>query len=253
MQQFSPTADPGTWSFTRQFGQRGWGMSDQSGFNWPRDVTYEAGTQTLWVADTKNNRLLPFTATGDPLQGKLITLNASLKGMYWPYAVDAVNGDLIAADTFKNQLESRDPAAPAQPLWVTTTVNGVALKNPYDVAHHGSLLFIADSANKRIVELNADKTDPGVALGTACLHAPQGVAYDAVSGMLWVADTSFNRLEEIDPTTGACVQAVTKFNGADTFNHPGHLEVHQDAGGHSYLYVCDMYNDRVVILDLNEN
>lgn len=256
MQQFTPSAGFGTWTYANFFGQRGWGASDQSGFNWPRDVVYDTQTSTIWVADTKNNRLLPFTPSGTPLYGQAINLNP--KGipsrLYWPYGIDAVAGNLAVSDTFTNQVESRNATTGAQ-TWIASTVDGVGLKNPYDVAHNGTVLFIADAANHRIVELNSDNTDPSVALGTSCLHSPQGVAYDPVSGMLWASDTSYNRIVEIDPSTGRCLQTLNRFGVAngDSFNHPTHLDVVQDATGHAYLLVCDVYNDRITVFDLHEN
>jgi hypothetical protein len=67
-----------------------------------------------------------------------------------------------------------------------------------------------------------------------------------------VSDTSYNRVVEFD-STGHYVQAVGKVGSGNLqFNHPTHLDVHVDAAGNAYLYVCDTYNDRIEILDLNE-
>ena len=60
IQQFTPGANGEAWSKGAMWGARGWGASDLSGFNWPRDISYAPSTNTLWVADTKNNRLLEF-------------------------------------------------------------------------------------------------------------------------------------------------------------------------------------------------
>jgi hypothetical protein len=56
-------------------------------------------------------------------------------------------------------------------------------------------------------------------------------------------------------STGQWVQTVGSAGSGNTlqFNHPAHLDVHVDAAGHAYLYVTDVYNDRIQILDLNEN
>jgi DNA-binding beta-propeller fold protein YncE len=110
---------------------------------------------------------------------------------------------------------------------------------------------VADSANKRIVELNAATgAYTGVTIGTGSLHSPQGVAIDPTNGNIWVSDTSFNKLVEFPAAGGATIQTVAAPNGA--FNHPTHLDVHVDASGNPYLYVADVYNDRIVILNLNE-
>ena len=130
------------------WGARGWGASDLSGFNWPRDISYAPSTNTLWVADTKNNRLLEFHTDGSST-GTSITVGGALT---WPYAVDASGGSLIVADTFAAKVESwTGSTATGRP----TSSGGTPLKNPYDVAVSKGVVYVADSANKRIVELNA--------------------------------------------------------------------------------------------------
>ena len=52
-----------TGMFKQAWGARGWEKADLTGFNWPRDVTLNTPTNTVWVADTKNNRLTQFTPT----------------------------------------------------------------------------------------------------------------------------------------------------------------------------------------------
>lgn len=247
MQEFAPGVNGAAWSFTRIWGARGWGAGDLSGFNWPRDISLAPGTNTLWVADTKNNRLLQFTTAGVS-SGNSIGLGGSLT---WPYAVDASTGNLIVADTFMNKVESRTPAGAVN--WSDTTANGIAFKNPYDVTVAGGVTYVADAANKRIVELDAATGAYVTSFGTANLHSPQGVAIDPITGSVWVSDTSFNRIVEFS-STGTLIQAIGKLGSSNgQFNHPAHLDVHADAAGHAYLYVADVYNDRIQIFDLNEN
>ena len=156
MQQFRPGADGETWSNGAMWGARGWGASDLSGFNWPRDISFAPGTGgnpgTLWVSDTKNNRLLEFDMNGTST-GNSVTVGGALT---WPYAVDASggNGSLIVADTFANKVESWSRGS-STPNWSATTAGGIGFKSPYDVAVANGIVYVADSANKRIVELNA--------------------------------------------------------------------------------------------------
>ena len=253
MQQFRPGADGETWSNGAMWGARGWGASDLSGFNWPRDISFAPGTGgnpgTLWVSDTKNNRLLEFDMNGTSTGNSVIVGGA----LTWPYAVDASggNGSLIVADTFANKVESWSRGS-STPNWSTNTAGGIGFKSPYDVAVANGIVYVADSANKRIVELNAATRarTSGVSIGTGTLHSPQGVAIDPTNGNIWVSDTSFNKLVEFPAAGGAPIQTVAAPNGA--FNHPTHLDVHVDASGNPYLYVADVYNDRIVILNLNE-
>ena len=251
IQQFTPGADGANWSNGAMWGARGWGASDLSGFNWPRDISFAPGTGgnpgTLWVADTKNNRLLEFDTNGTSTNN-FITVGGSLT---WPYGVDASsgNGNVIVADTFTNKVESWSRGS-TTPNWSTTTAGGTAFKAPYDVAVANGTVYVADSANKRIVELNANTGAYIATVGTGSLHSPQGVAIDPTNGNIWVSDTSFNKLVEFPAAGGAPIQTVAAPNGA--FNHPTHLDVHVDASGNPYLYVADVYNDRIVILNLNE-
>ena len=118
----------------------------------------------------------------------------------WPYAVDASggNGNLIVADTFTNKVESWSRGGSAN--WSTTTAGGIDFKNPYDVTVANGIVYVADSANKRIVELNATTgAYMGVSIGTGNLHSPEGVAIDPINGNIWVSDTSFNKLVEFPP------------------------------------------------------
>jgi DNA-binding beta-propeller fold protein YncE len=248
MQVFSPGANGASWTFTNTFGARGWGNGDLSGFNWPRDISFAPGSGTLWVADTKNNRLLQFTTAGLSA-GSSVSIGGALT---WPYAVDASTNKLIVADTFANKVESRNPDGSTN--WTVTTANGVALKNPYDVTVSGSTVYVADSGNKRIIELDAATGGyVGSIVNSTYIHSPQGVAVDPTSGSIWVADTSYNKVVEFT-STGQFIQAVgAKGSGNKQFNHPAHLDVHVDSTGHAYLYVTDVYNDRIQILDLNEN
>ena len=115
------------------------------------------------------------------------------------------------------------------------------------------VLYVADAANKRIVELDPATGAYITSFGTANLHSPQGVAVDPISGSIWVSDTSYNRLVQFS-STGAFIQTVGKMGtGNVQFNHPALLDVRTDASGDAFLYVADNYNDRIQILDLNEN
>ena len=154
---------------------------------------------------------------------------------------------LIVADTFAAKVESWTGSTMN---WSATSSGGTPLKNPYDVAVSKGVVYVADSANKRIVELNAATGADMGSIGAAYLHSPQGVAVDPTNGNIWVSDTSFNKLVEFPAGGGTPIQTVSAPNGA--FNHPAHLDVHVDAANHAYLYVADVYNDRIVILDLNE-
>jgi DNA-binding beta-propeller fold protein YncE len=246
VQKFAAGATGASFTFSKAFGARGWGDSDLSGFNWPRDLTYAASTNTIWVADTKNNRLLEFTTAGASA-GRFV---GSASTMHWPWGIDADGSKLVIADTFKNTVESWNPNNTLN--WSTSTAGGANFANPYDVAVSGGSVYVADELNRRIVKLSAATGTYQSSFGTGQLHAPEGVAVDPKSGNIWVADTSFNRVVEFT-AAGTFIQAVGNAGSGDLqFNHPLHLEVHVDKTGHAYLYVTDVFNDRIEILDLHE-
>jgi tripartite motif-containing protein 71 len=247
IQPFTPGANGTTWTASTPWGARGWGVGDLSGFNWPRDITYAASSNTLWVADTKNDRLLQFDTGGNSTSafiGSKTTLN-------WPYGIQADGTQLVVADTYKNQIESWN--TDGTPHWSVSSANGITFNKPYQATVVNGVVYVADSGNKRIVELNSSTGAVLGWFGTGTLHSPFGVAIDPVTGNIWVTDTSYNRLVEFD-STGNYIQAFGKLgSGNGQFNRPTHLAFHQDAGGHVYLYVCDTYNDRIEIIDPHDS
>jgi tripartite motif-containing protein 71 len=246
MQKFAQGANGGSFTFSKAFGARGWGASDLSGFNWPRDITYAASTNTLWVADTKNNRLLEFTTAGASA-GRFV---GSAATMHWPWGVAADGSRLVIANTFANTVDSWSMTGAH--TWSVASAGAVAFQNPYDVAVSGGLVYVADQLNHRIVTLSAATGAYQGSFGQGQLHNPEGVAVDPGSGTVWVSDTSENHLVEFT-TGGTYVQTAGKLGtGNLQFKHPMHLEVHADTSGHAYLYVSDVYNDRIEILDLHE-
>ncbi|MDQ1731719.1 MAG: tripartite motif-containing protein 71 [Pseudonocardiales bacterium] len=223
-------------SFERSFGHRGWGKTDLAGFNWPRDITINEATNTVWVADTKNSRLLQFTRDGLPTGAFLGAVGSGADQLHWPYGITSAGPDLIVADTFNNRVSRWDPVT-GKATWVTT-----GLHFPKDVTVVGSTVYATDTVGGKIVALDAAT---GAVLNTfGGLHAPEGIAADA-AGDLWVADTGWNQIVQLSPL-GA---VLTTFGGAGTehgqFNHPTHLEVY--AG---QLFVSDEYNDRIEVFNL---
>ncbi|MDX6324661.1 MAG: hypothetical protein QOK15_1015, partial [Nocardioidaceae bacterium] len=81
-------------------------------------------------------------------------------------------------------------------------------------------------------------------------HRIEGVAVDPSTGSLWVSDTSWNRLVELNPTTGAVLLKFgTEGSGNNQFEYPAHLAVGV-AGGKKTLYVADYWNNRVQVFDI---
>jgi DNA-binding beta-propeller fold protein YncE len=230
--------DTSPYPFETTWGIRGWGTA-LDGFNWPRDVTANATSQSIWVADTKNDRLLEFNRNGMPT-GKHAGSPGSATGqLNWPYAIASYGKDVIVADTKNNRIERWDTGT----LSVTWVAGG--MNQPQDVTVVGNLVYVADTHNNRVVILNAD-TGAFISsfAGGGQIHAPEGIALDA-SGNIWISDTGWNRLEEFT-ATGTLLQKFGAYGTAHgKFAHPSHLEI---AGGK--MYVVDMWNDRVEVFNL---
>jgi len=235
--------DPTTYAYQGKWGERGWG-TDQLGFNWPRDITYMAATNTVWVADTKNGRLVEFNTDGTPTGRTYGTLGGGAGQLNRPYAVTATGTALIVADSTNNRVERINTATPMPtlPAWSTTLPNG----NPQDVTVDGTTVLATDTRNNRLVRLDlATGAQVGGYLGVGNLHSPEGVAVDA-NGNIWVGDRAYNRVVELS-ATGAFEQTIGKLGtGPGQFNHPTHVVVQGNL-----LYVCDVWNDRIQVFNLN--
>lgn len=240
--------DSGTLAFTSAWGQRGWGEGNP-GFNWARDVTImpSAGGSTVWVADTKNNRITEFQPDGTPTGRKFGSPGSGIGQLNWPHAIDATSSAVFVADTLNNRIERWDPSGPSV-VWDVGTAGGTSFSAPKDLTVTGANVYVADTLNRRIVVLDAATGAFVRSFGASVLHQLEGVAVDP-SGNIWVADTNVNRLVEFAPD-GTLLQTFgSGGSAAGKFNKPTHLEVFSTAGGNE-LFVVDSWNDRVQVFDI---
>ena len=197
--------DPITNAYQFKWGERGWG-ADQLGFNWPRDIAYVAATNTLWVADTKNGRLVEFNPDGTPTGRTYGSLGSGTGQLNRPYAIEAAGSALIVADSTNNRVVRIDPAnpMPTQPTWTT---NGIS--NPQDVRVDGTTVLVTDTRNNRLVRLSVSSgAQVGGFLGVGNLHSPEGVAVDS-SGNIWVGDRAYNRIVELTRPVRSCRRSAS--------------------------------------------
>jgi DNA-binding beta-propeller fold protein YncE len=220
-------------AFEQVIGHRGWLATDLLGMNWPRDVTLNGVSNTIWVADTKNNRLTEFNTQGNPTGKKAGKLGSGTDQLHWPFAIDSAGADVIVADTFNNRIERWDTGT----LTTTWTSAAGVVKSPKDLTVVGNTVYVADTGDNRVVELDA--TTGALIKSFGSLHGPQGIAVDA-SGNIWVSDTNQNRLVEFSPA-GSVLQTFGSLGAAHgQFNYPTKLEITGTT-----LSVCDTYNNRV--------
>ena len=207
-------------------------------------LMYDAATGRLFVADSGNNRVLVFDAS-HLASGMAASLVLGQSGFATSAAAATSSG-------------LSDPA-------------GLA----YDAAT--GRLFVADSGNNRVLVFDASHLASGMAaslvLGqsgfatsaaaatSSGLSDPAGLAYDAATGRLFVADSGNNRVLVFDASHLASGMAASLVLGQSDFiddapgsatnslNNPSSLVV-DSAGGR--LFVLDRNNDRVVIFSISD-
>ena len=235
-----------TGSNVGSFGGRGFGKDNLNGVNWPRGVTYNAFTNTIWVADTKNYRVVEHSVDGTPTGRVFGTTGSVLMPsiLNWVYGITSYGSDVIVADTFGNKIGRWTGNDATTPLWTYTGVQG-----PKAVSVVGDTVYVADSLNHRVVILNAKDGTLLNILGDTVLHRVEGIAV-APDGSIWVADTSANQLVQLD-AAGKVLQTFGRF-GANTgqFNLPTQLLI-SGSGTSTRLYVTDTNNDRVQVFDIS--
>lgn len=108
-----------------------------------------------------------------------------------------------------------------------------ALHFPGKVLVAGGRLFVADSSNDRIIEAELPGTDGEARVlrvfgdgerglvngGTPRFHDPQGMAFDATNGLLYVADTKNHAVRTIDLDTGSV--STLAGNGTQGYDRKG--------------------------------
>ena len=246
VQRFSSVAPYG---FQLAWGERGWGEGNP-GFNWPKgiDIQNVGGTRTVWVADTKNNRLQEFRPDGSPTGRKFGTAGAAIGQLRWPFGVAAVGADLIVTDSNNNRVQRWAPAGPSVE-WTSSGGGGVAFAKPKAVAVHGGLVYVADTQHDRIVVLDADTGAFVDAFGGVTLGSADGVAVEP-GGDVWVSDSRKHRLAEF-AADGTLLQTFGSAGSGNTqFNKPLHLATHVTGSGAVLLFVADSWNDRIQIFQV---
>ena len=151
-------------------------------------------------------------------------------------------GRLFVSDSSRQAVFVFDEPGGALAVWdrADATRNFVA---PSGLAAAGGRLYVADAELGAVFVLGADGT-PERSLGTGLLQRPTGLARDAASGALFVADTYAHDIK-VFADDGRLLRTLgRRGEGEGEFNFPTHLAF---AAGE--LYVTDTMNNRVQVLD----
>ncbi|MGV3697822.1 Ig-like domain-containing protein, partial [Flavobacterium sp.] len=269
IRRVTSTGDTTTYAGSATRGLENGQIGAMAMFNSPIAVAVTSGGITYVIDDfnscirkvTSNGIVTTFagnTATGyADGQGTAAYFN-NPKGM----AIDAA-GNIYIADTFNNRIRKITSSG------VVTTIAGdgtagyldgqgtaARFNNPYGLTVDASgNIYVADTKNHRIRKISAGGTVTTVAgyllsgyvdgaPTVARFKNPQGIAIDNATGILYVVDTTNNRIRKI-ATDGTVSTFAGSFAGysddqgtAAYFNNPIGIAI--DTAGN--LYIGDYYN-----------
>jgi DNA-binding beta-propeller fold protein YncE len=212
-------------------------------FSWPEAVAV-APDGTVWVGDTRNGRLQHYTATLTKRPTVVGSTGSALGQFNYIEGVAvAANGTVWIADTKNNRIQSYNPTTGVFTAYGTKGSGAGQFNLPEGVAVSATDIYVADTNNNRIEELDLNGTYLGSYTG---LDQPQGIAL-APDGTLWVAntgttqtDTNGNDIVQLSNT----LAEIGSFGGPGSGNTQFYLP-HSLAVYGKTLFVADTFNNRV--------
>lgn len=257
-QPTSTTIDPNNGlvnTVTSKFGSLGSGNGE---FNTPRAVALASGGD-VYVADTKNNRVQEFSASGEYL-AQLGTTGTEKEKLKEPTGVAvAPNGDVFVASTPCRCVKKYGAKGEYLSEFATT-----ALAEPSGIAvSSNKLVYVtgksSESGTERYVvsvfkeETGAFVKDFGLEGSETCtpctLKEPRGIAVSANGAYVYIASTGNDRVEQFTASSGVLYREVgSEGSGNLQFKEPAGIAV--APGGN--VYVADTGNDRVQELTASE-
>jgi|HubBroStandDraft_6_1064221.scaffolds.fasta_scaffold00526_18 DNA-binding beta-propeller fold protein YncE len=229
-------------NYVTRVGQRG---TQTGSYSWPEDVAVDPVDNTVWVADTRNNRLQQYPAD---LSGTPTVIGSTTQGSavgQWNYiegiTVSAA-GIVYTADTANDRIQSYNPSTQAFAVFGSLGAGSGQLDNPEAIAVSATDMYVADTLNNRIEEF--DLSGNYVNQYSTGLNQPQGIAL-APDGTLWVADTMNNEIVHLSSTLTNLGDTFGSLgSGNMQFFQPHSLAVYAN-GGNPILFVADTYNNRI--------
>jgi YD repeat-containing protein len=228
-------------TYASQFG------ADRGGhgkFNWPEGVAVD-GKGNVWVADTYNNRVQEFSASGEYLSqfGSWGTGNGQME---YPksVAVDG-KGNVWIVDSGANRVEEFSEAGAYIAKFGSEGTGNGQFKSPEGlVLDSKGNVWVVDSGNNRVQEF----TEAGVYVkqfgsegtGNGQFKAPRRIAVDSKANV-WVSDGTNCRVQEFNEKGEYLAQFGSYGSGNGQFSEPQGVVI--DASGN--IWVADESNDRV--------
>ncbi|HVO70817.1 MAG TPA: NHL repeat-containing protein, partial [Aggregatilineaceae bacterium] len=186
----------------------------QGQFNAPRGVAVSPIDGTIYIADSRNNRIVHYSAdltrvlgTWGSFADVLKNPNSAPGGTFsepWGVAVGP-DGSVFVADTFNMRIQKFTADGTFIKMWgyFGQAEKPDAFWGPRGLAFDSKgNLFVTDTGNKRVVVFTADG-DPVTSFGTGGaaqgqLDEPVGIDVDK-QGNVYVADTWNQRIQEFAP------------------------------------------------------
>lgn len=162
------------------------------------------------------------------------------------FVSDASRQAVFVFDARAGELQVWDEAAPSlrfvSPAGLAVVPRGTAAALPGAAA-----VYVADADLKAVFALDAEGRAAG-RIGEGLLQRPTGVALDARTGRLFVADAGAHDVKVFDAQGRLLKVLGRRGEGPGEFNFPTHLALRDGT-----LYVTDAMNHRVQLLDVRES
>jgi DNA-binding beta-propeller fold protein YncE len=150
------------------------------------------------------------------------------------------NGRLYVSDVSRQAVFVFDEAAGELLLW-DQAERGRRFVAPAGIATSGELVYVADADRAAVFVLDR-RGEPRAVIGRGQLVRPTGVAFDAASSQLFVADTYAHEIK-VFATDGRLLRTIGgRGNAPGSFNYPTYLALARDE-----LVVTDAMNNRIQV------
>ncbi len=219
----------------------------------PRGIQATLDHNTIYVADTLNNRIQRSTNDGLSWQTVGFGAGVGLGQFNAPKGVTADSTDtlIFVADTNNNRVQRSTNGGTTWSVIASAGTSSSQVNRPQALAYDqtNNILYIADTGNNRILKVTNASSTPSFSImatvGTAVgqFNQPRGIAVDS-TGNVYVADTGNNRVQMFTTSWTTIASAGTALGSVN-----GATGIYVDGSNH--IYIADTLNNRVQVTTNN--